>query len=63
LPLGCLLRQANTAKPLQLFGFSLLSLPLPLNDIQILLDFFVEYRLGSLASFSDSGPGESGPMA
>jgi hypothetical protein len=48
---------------LQLFGFSLLSLPLLLNDIQILLDFFVEYRLSSLASFSDSRPGESRPMA
>jgi hypothetical protein len=38
---------------LQLFGFSLLSPPLLLKEIQILLDFFVEYRLGSLASFSD----------
>jgi hypothetical protein len=38
---------------LQLFGFSLLSLPLLLNDTQILLGSFVEYRLGSLASFSD----------
>jgi hypothetical protein len=38
---------------LQSFDFSLLSLPLLLNEIQILLDFFVEYRVGSLASFSD----------
>jgi hypothetical protein len=42
---------------LQLFGFSLPSLPLLLNDIQILLDTFVEYRLGSLASFSAFGCG------
>jgi len=38
---------------LQSVDFSLLSPPPLLNDIQILLDSFVEYRLGSLASFSD----------
>jgi hypothetical protein len=35
---------------LEFFDFSLLSPPLLLNDIQILLDSFVEYRFGSLAS-------------
>ena len=35
---------------MEFFNFIPLSLPLLLNDIQILLDSFVEYRFGSLAS-------------
>jgi hypothetical protein len=35
---------------LEFFDFVPLSLPLLLNDIQILLGSFVEYRFGSLAS-------------
>ena len=38
---------------MEFFDFSLLSPPLLRNYIQILLDSFVEYRFGSLASFSD----------